>query len=411
MNRFSLLFFTLFTLILTSQAQKPVHPAEQIPILAWYSIPAAETTVDRYQEMKEAGITHSLTFLPNLDAVQKALDVAQKVGIKLVVNCPELKTDPEKTARLVMNHPAIAGYHLMDEPAIGLFKDLGEWAKRIQSVDSKHFCYVNLFPNFADSTQLGTKSYLKYMHEYTDKVPIAFISFDYYPVMKDRLMKTWYENLEQISVESKRTGKPFWAFALTTTYDNDHVNPQTLAAMRLQVFSDLAYGAQGIQYFTYWSATSINGPSSEDQRGAPINAAGKRSVVYDRVKQMSEEIRNLSGVFLGAKMVWVRHASKGMIPSGTIRLTSLPPQIRVLDAGGAPILVSLLEKGDFNYLVVVNKDFLNTINLTFDGDETVKKVQKDGTLVAASAYESTMELDPGDVAIYQFPAKAINSKP
>lgn len=410
MKKQYLLFLILALATIKIEAQEKVISTGQIPILAWYSIPAGETTVERYKEMREAGITHSLSFFPNLDALQKALDVAQKTGVKLVVSCPELKSDAEKTVRLVMNHPAVAGYHLMDEPAIGLFKDLGEWAKRIQTVDKKHFCYVNLFPNFADSTQLGTKSYLKYVKEYTDKVPVQFLSFDYYPVMKDRLSKTWYENLEQISAEAKKVNKPFWAFALTTNYDDGHLTPQTLASMRLQVYSDLAYGAQGIQYFTYWSATSVNASSSEDQRGAPISVSGKRSVVYDRVKLMSEEIKDLSGVFLGAKMVWVRHSGKGMIPAGTVRLTNLPEPVKVLDANGAPILVSLLEKGENNYLVVVNKDFLNSINYTFYGDDSVKKILKDGTIVPASAYEASLELDPGDAAIYMFPVKAVKEK-
>jgi len=410
MKKQYLLFLVLVLTTGKIEAQEKLIPTGQIPILAWYSIPAGETTVERYKEMREAGITHSLSFFSNLDALQKALDVAQKTGIKLVVSCPELKSDPEKTVTAVMNHPAVAGYHLMDEPAIGFFKGLGEWAKRIQTVDGKHFCYVNLFPNFADSVQLGTKSYLKYVREYTDQVPVQFLSFDYYPVMKDRLSKTWYENLEQIASESHRTGKPFWAFALTTNYDEGHVTPQTLASMRLQVYSNLAYGAQGIQYFTYWSATSVNAPSSEDQRGAPISASGKRSVVYDRVKLMSEEIKDLSGVFLGAKMVWVRHSGKGMIPAGTVRLTNLPEPVKVLDANGAPILVSLLEKGENNYLVVINKDFLNSINYTFYGDDSVKKILKDGTIVPASAYEASMELDPGDAAIYVFPVKAVEEK-
>jgi len=374
-----------------------------IPILAWYGIPANETTVARYQEMKEAGITYHFTGFPNADAMQKALDIASEVGIKMIVSCPELKSDPEKTVRRFMNHPAVAGYHLMDEPNITLFPELANWAKRIQTLDSKHFCYVNLFPNFADSTQLGTKDYKKYVSECARQIPLQFLSFDYYPVLKDRLSKTWYENLEQFSGESKKAGKPFWAFALTTNYDDGHLTPQTLASLRLQVYSDLAYGAQGIQYFTYWSATSVNFPSGEDQRGAPISAAGKRSVVYDRVKLMSEEIKNLSGVFLGSKVVWVRHTGKGMIPGGTVRLTTLPDAIKVLDTNGAPALVSLLERGENSFLVVVNKDFLNSINLTFYGDESVKKVLKDGTIVPASAYESSMELDPGDAAIYMFP--------
>jgi hypothetical protein len=404
LKKYNLLFLFLLILLGNANSQERLKSNGEIPILAWYSIPANETTVERYQEMKDAGINHSLSFFSNIDDMQKALDVAEKVGVKMLVACPELKKETEKTVNRFKNHAAVAGYHLIDEPNISLFPELSTWAKKIQSVDDKHFCYVNLFPNFADSTQLGTKNYKEYMQEYIKQIPVQFVSFDYYPVLKDRLSKTWYQNLEQISGEAKKAGKPFWAFALTTNYDEDHLTPQSLAAIRLQVYSNLAYGAQGIQYFTYWSATSVNAPSGEDQRGAPISATGKRSVVYDRVKQMSREIQNLSGVFLGSKVISVRHTGLGKIPVGTVRLTSLPKAIKVLDTNGAPAIVSVLEKGENSFLVVVNKDFLNSINLTVFGNESLKKVLKDGTVLPASAYESSLELDPGDVAVFMFPS-------
>ena len=386
-----------------ANSQERLPSKGEIPILAWYSIPSTETTVERYLEMKEAGITYQFNGYSNADEVQKALDVAQKAGIKMVISCPELRTDPEKTVKRFINHPALVGYHLQDEPSFSQLKGLGEWGRQILSIDKKHFCYVNLFPNHADSTQLGVKDYMQYVKEYIKQIPVKFISFDYYPIMKDHISKTWYQNLEQVSGEASKAGLPFWAFTLTTNYDDNHVTPQTLAAMRLQVYSDLAYGAQGIQYFTYWSATSPNAPSGEDQRGAPISAAGKRSVVYDRVKLMSQEIKNLSGVFLGSKVVSVRHTGKGMIPGGTIRLTTLPKEIKVLDTNGAPALVSVLENGENTFLVIVNKDFLNSINVTVYGDESLKKVLKDGTVVPATAYENSMELDPGDAEIFMFP--------
>ncbi len=403
MRRFFLLSAIVLLCFLGSEAQEKLKSTGKIPILAWYSIPASETSVARYQEMRDAGITYSLSFFNNADDAEKALDAAAKSDVKIVLSCPELNKEPEKTVKRFMNHPALAGYHLKDEPAIQLFPELSDWAKKIKSVDPKHFCYVNLFPNFADSTQLGTKDYKKYVQEYIQQIPVQFVSFDYYPAMKDRIYKNWFDNLELISRESKKAGLPFWAFALTTNYDNDHITPQTLAAMRLQVYADLAYGAQGIQYFTYWSATSVNSPSGEDQRGAPISVTGKRSVVYDRVQQMSEEIQKLSGVFLGSKVVSVRHTGLGKIPAGTVRLTSLPDHIKVLETNKAPALVSVLENGENSFVVIVNTDHLNSMNLTVYGDETLKKVCKNGTIVPASAYDSTMEVDPGDVAIYMFP--------
>jgi hypothetical protein len=386
-----------------AHAQEKLANDAQIPIVAWYGIPAAETTVARYQEMKDAGITYQLNGFSNINEMQKALDVAAKVGIKMIVSCPELKSDPENTVKHFMNHPAVAGYHLMDEPSIGLFPDLAAWAKKIQAVDNKHFCYVNLFPNVVDSLTLGTSDYPKYVRDCADLLPLQFMSFDYYPVLKDGLAESWFQNLETVADVAKKAGKPFWAFALTTNYDDSKVTPPTLAALRLQVYADLAYGAQGIEYFTYWSATSANAASSEDQRGASISVAGKRSVVYDRVKLMSQEIKNLSGVFLGSKVVWTRHTGKDRIPAGTIRLTMLPEQIKVLETDGAPALVSLLEKGDNYFLVIVNKDFQKSINLVFYGDESVKKILKDGTIVPANVYQNAMELDAGDAAIYMFP--------
>ena len=120
---------------------------------------------------------------------------------------------------------------------------------------------------------------------------------------------------------------------------------------------------------------------------------------------MSAEIQNLSGVFSGAKVIRVRHTGLGRIPQGTIRLTSLPEPVKVFDTQGAPALVSVLEKGENSFFVIVNKDHLHNMKYTIFGDESLSRVLKDGTIVPASAYEPSMELDPGDIAVYMFPTE------
>ena len=86
------------------------------------------------------------------------------------------------------------------------------------------------------------------------------------------------------------------------------------------MFSDLAYGAQGLQYFTYWTPVNSEG---FDYEFGPIGLDGRRTVAYDLVRQVNGEIKALSGVFAGAKVKWVRHTGK-TIPRGTQRLTKLP---------------------------------------------------------------------------------------
>jgi hypothetical protein len=371
----------------------PDYENRQIPILAWYSIPPDQTTIERYLELKDAGFTHNLSFFPNATTMMAAFDTAEKAGIKMIAYCPELKTNTEETVKKIMNHPALAAYMLRDEPNRKDFQGLGEWAKKIISIDSEHFCYLNLFPNYASEEQLGTKSYKEHVDLFVDEVPVQVLSFDHYPVVGDSLRPNWYENLEIISAAAKKAGKPFWAFALSVAHGPYPI--PTVAQLRLQVFSDLAYGAQGIQYFTYWTPYDTTWKFNN----APISLEGKRTDSYDRVKTVCSEIKCLSYIFLGAKVLSVGHTGKS-IPNGTTPLGNLPGHIKDLKTEGTGAVVSVMENGENKYLVIVNRDFLKPMKLTIDCEPGVYKIYKNGTKVKAGAYQGTLEIEPGDVAIY-----------
>jgi hypothetical protein len=376
-------------------SQEKLVSKGEIPIVAWYGIPAEETSEVRYRELKESGITYNLTFFPNIESMEKALRIAQKTGVKVFVACPELKTNTEETVKRFMKHPALAGYVLRDEPGRSDFPELGEWVRKIRAVDDNHFCYLNLFPNYANEQQLGTKTYQEHVDLFIAEVPVQKLSFDHYPVLGDSLRYNWYENLEIFSEAARKAGKPFWAFSLSVAHGPYPV--PTIPQMRLQVYSDLAYGAQGIQYFTYWTPLDT---VWKFNRG-PITPEGKRTQVYDRIKIINNEIKNLSAIFLNARVVSVAHTGK-TIPVGTKPLVSLPEPFNVLKTEGTGAVVSVLKNIDNNFLVVVNRDFIKSMMLTVECDAKVKKVLKDGKLVPASVYNNTIEVDPGDVAIYMW---------
>ena len=396
----ALLFILLimFYCIGSVNAQKKIKSTGHIPVLGWHSIPATEATVERYLEMRNAGYTHS--FPPGSSAleVEAELDISQKVGMKLIISCPELQSDIENTVRKFMNHPALAGYHLKDEPTRTDFPALADWAKKINTIDDKHFCYINLFPNYASSEQLGTKTYKDYVQTFINEVPVSFLSFDFYPIKQNEkgertISSGWYENLELFANEASKKGKSFWAFALTTSHW-DYPIP-TLEDLRLQVYSNLAYGAQGIQNFTYWTPW-------EPFKEGPIALDGTRSVVYERVKKVNEEIKDLSGVFLGAKVVSIAHTGDN-IPKGTVQLSKLPLPIKVLETEGTGAIVSLLEKNKTAFLVVVNRDLLSSMKLNFQGSSKVKRVLKDGSLASGNMKKlRSFNVDPGDIAIFRW---------
>lgn len=390
-------------------SQDKLKSNDQIPIVAWIGVPERETTLERFREMRDAGINISFASYSNIEAVEKALNIAQQAGIKLQPYCPELKAEPEKTAKRLMKYPALAGYHLRDEPNATDFPELSTWIKRIQSVDTKHYCYINLFPNYASQEQLfgdeyqkqpGKDIYAAHVDTFLRQVPVPFISFDHYPVMVINGVRTirnnWYKNLEIIAAAGKKYNLPFWAFALSVAHW-DYPVP-AIEEIRLQMFSNLAYGAQGLQYFTYWNPGPVH-DDSWDPHNAPIGADGKRTDVYDRIKIVNKEIQALSGVFHHARLISVAHTGK-KIPAGTIRLSTLPAPIKVLETGDGESIVSVLEKDNRQFLVIVNRSLFHPMKLTLVGDEKVKRVLKDGTLVAADAYNPTLEIAPGDMLIY-----------
>ena len=136
---------------------------ERMDILAYFSVPAEFTSPQRYLEMAECGFTHGLTWGSDIEKMDAMLDAAEKGGIKLFVNYPKLAEEPEKIANHFRDHPALAGYYIKDEPSAKLFPQLAETVKRIQAVDTRHSCYINLFPNYAAPEQLGTETYQQYI--------------------------------------------------------------------------------------------------------------------------------------------------------------------------------------------------------------------------------------------------------
>lgn len=379
------------------QAQDKLNLSAQMPIIAWYGIRANEATVERFKELKEAGFTINFSEYSTMEEVETALDAANKVGIQLIIACPELRKEPEKTVRRFMKHPAVAGYFLRDEPVVADFAALAAWAKRIQAVDNSKFCYLNLFPTGGEEHLkfLGVQNYREYVSRFNKEVPLPFLSFDHYPVLGDNVLKAeWYENLEEFSDEAAKVGKDFWAFALATKHGPYPIPTQ--ASLRLQLYSDLVYGAQGLQYFTYWTPA---GDSFYDYQHGPIGLDGKRTEIYDLVKEMNAEIKSIAGIFLGAKILSVRHTGS-VIPRGTKRLTNLPEKVNVLDTHGYGAIVSLIENGDKKYLTIVNRSLKDTMELTFYADPSVKRVLKDGSLVQADTYTATLMISPGDILIY-----------
>ncbi|MDR3184323.1 MAG: hypothetical protein LBT49_02845 [Prevotellaceae bacterium] len=384
---------------------------QQIPILGWHGLPASGPYADTvyYREMADAGFTINLPHVPDggwsgseAGPYFTLLDKAQSVGMKIMINWEVVNFfTPEEMKRL-KEHPAIAGYTIRDEPSASDFENLAAIVRKIQAIDSIHPCYINLFPNYAPEQALGFSgedAYRRHVRKYIDEIPVPVISFDHYCILTDGEKKRYirpeyYENLEIIADESRRAGKPFWAFALSTAHW-DYPVP-TLADLRLQVYSDLAYGAQCIQYFTWLDpcCDPMWGEGADDN--APVRIDGTKSPIYYTVQAMNKEIKALSKVFLNSKVRWTAHT--GNVPRGCSSLNTelLPKQVKSLEISDPGALVSMLEKGKDRFVVIVNHDINSDITVRVKGNADLRMVNKAGEVIKVVEEQI---LSPGDITI------------
>jgi hypothetical protein len=156
----------------------------------------------------------------------------------------------------------------------------------------------------------------------------------------------------------------------------------TLGHLRLQVFSDLLYGAQVIQYFTYG--------------GAVDTKTCQKKPEFEIIRQMNSEIKAFSPVFHGCDVLNVWHTGDS-IPSHTKRLVDMPhKKVKSLSVSGEGAVVSLLENGGETYLAVQNRDCVNEAELHVDFCGRVRMFTVDGI----KPVENEMTLLPGNIAVY-----------
>ena len=396
MTLFRALAAFAFLVSIPALAQNDRLPEEPrvFPILAWGGPPQDQTTVERFKELADCGFTWNYSGYANADAAAKALDVCEATGVRLMVSLPELQRDPEGIADRFKGHRGLGGYYLRDEPAAIFFPELAAWAKRIQSRDADHPCYVNLYPNYAPPDALGTPTYAAYVERFLAEVPVPFISFDHYPVVGQSLRGEWYQNLEIISAAARKGNKPFWAFALAVAHGPYPV--PTVAHLRVLAYSNLAYGAQGLQYFTYWTSKS----DTWDFHEGPIRADGTRSPVYDRVRDVNREVQAMRAVFLGARVLSVTHTGAAP-PAGTRRFAAEAP-VESLETAGQGAVVSRLAKADRQFLVVVNRDINSgmRLDLRFKEGTRARLVKRDGSLADEVKEAARIDVAPGDAAVF-----------
>ena len=386
--------------------------AATLPILGWWGIPENKVSVERYKEARRAGFTALMQAASSAEKMRGFLDMAQSADIKLSVLLPEFdKEGLESAVAMLKDHPALMMWHVKDEPKYKDFEWVAKTIRRIEAVDGRHPCYVN---HIADaSVSMGVPDYAAYMERMLREFKPKLISADFYPCRladttralpyRDTgndvyVCTTWYRQLEYLSGLARREKLPLALFACDVAhYVIDYVYPvPTVAMLRLQMYSNLAYGARMLQYFTYWNPYSKTPLKFHE---SIIREDGTRSPVYDRVRQVNRELQARAFVFMDSELVSVAHTG-AEIPIGTRRLVKLPPYVKSLTTPDGGAVVAQFSGSKFDALVIVNRSPVREMQLNISLDPSAVRILEDGTKVLASAYGGAYSVSPGAAEIF-----------
>lgn len=371
------------------------------PIIAFQGIPENSNVRSHFERLKDAGFNVNLNMYSSSSTALQALEWGSKMDVKIILSIPEIKSNPEEATKILKNHPAFFAYYIEDEPNTSRFETLSDIVSRITKLDNKHFTYINLFPNYAENDQLKAGSYKNYVEQYLLKVKTNLVSFDHYPIVNNTIRPGFYENLEIIRSLSQKFNKPFWGFACTAIHF-EYRQP-TLSSIRLQQFGNILYGAQGIQYYTYWSVNNLHWKQN-NYSYAIVDENGNPTPTYEVVKTVNKEIQKLAWVFSGSKSEGVFHMGNN-IPKGTVEMKTIPSQFSSLSINNDNALVALMSNKEKRFIIIQNKSLNENLTLSYKPKRSLKKVNNntgkiESTVIASKKYKDIIL--PGDILIFTY---------
>ena len=337
--------------------------------LFWPPHPYA-STAERFAEIKSAGFDFVISgnYAGDGNIFQYQLGLARTAGLQMLISddiqirnmsrwfsisdnpADNLSVTPAEASALYIRardaygpFSSLAGFNLYDEPGPGWFGSLAKAVAISRELAPGLLPYINLFPSDDPA----------YYRGFVDVVKPSLISFDRYPLLSEgREDANYFHNWAIIRDAALHGDIPSWVFIQTLAYDN-HREP-TAAELLWQVNISLAYGAKGIQYFTYWTPEAARG---EGFGPALITVDGRRTPRYAAARQINTTWLHQAGRELKPLVSEsVAHANEIPLPNGAVGFT---PTNLVTGVSGSPVVIGTFHSRDTTstdrWLLVANR--------------------------------------------------------
>jgi hypothetical protein len=203
---------------------------------------------------------------------------------------------------------------------------------------------------------INSNSYEDYVYRWAKQRP-DFLMTDHYPWQTSGMSSTYFSDLEVVRRQSLSAEIPFWSYI--QSFENSGLSQPTANQMRHQVYSNLAYGCKGINYFLYWT------PGSSTMTNGIILADGTtNTTLYNAATTINTEVGNLGAILSTLTSDTVYHTGSS-IPEGT---TLLPADyfIKPSNASSSTIISTFKVINGKKYILIVNRDYSVSRTIAFN---------------------------------------------
>ncbi|WP_428306223.1 hypothetical protein [Lacipirellula sp.] len=353
-----------------SQEVRGEEATPPFPLMAWDYADDEETL----QKMADCGI-NMVAFVP-----PEALDICQKLGIKAIVyqagitpahwaapfNAEEANKALPDLINRVNDHPAVYGYHLKDEPDHSQFPELAKSVKVVHDLAPGKWAYINLPPGMGEG-------YDGYLDVYVNTCHPKILSYDNYPVGQEgNFSYGFWANIAQVRNAGLRHNLPFWNIFLSSAHLT--YGEPSEAALRLQAYGSLVYGAKGLCYYKFISRELpiLDAPELGDFRNGPLDQFGEKTHTWNWMRNMNRQIQNMGPTLLKLKSDVVYHV--GDVPEQN-RGVGEDTLVKGLKSGSDFAIGDFTHEDGSRWVMIVNKSLTHSTTLVPEFRDAVAKLE------------------------------------
>ncbi len=272
-------------------------------------------TTEAWQTMADCNINYvfidpwyNATNIDNEANIVKALELCGEVGIKGLImpnnahGSTEARVSWEDYQVDYTQYEGFGGFYMYDEPNSTDFEWIVEdYAKYKESKYSEYIYFVTMM----GGDYGGPLSQDEFFNKYSDEILSKFddhtrmLSYDNYPLeyspllQQNNLRDSVIENIDRVAYHARENDADFYHYLQTIGYGyGENRVPRSIQDIRFQVALSMAFGAKGVECFTYSEFDNADFESSM------LTSAGEKTDTWYWCRDVFGEIRAWEDVYL-----------------------------------------------------------------------------------------------------------------